>query len=685
MPELLHRYETDALTLLYLTDDAGHCGMALYPKDQPQPDLDTLTLDPLVHLFVEGDIYSTGFCNGVSMRNSTTTRAMKLQSHTYDPDTRTMTTVLGDGTGLEAIHRCRLSREALICSVTVQNGRPVPVALDMVTTFSLNTAIRGPVDNAATVLHRLRSTWSSENRMLSQPLTAINMEESWAGTGFRSERFGSVGSLPVRQYYPFAALEYADGTTWAAILDAPYTWQLEISRMLTNELNLSGGVGDLEHGHHRKVLQPGSAYTTPDAYVTAISGTPEDALRAFNRLFQENQQYLPDSERDLPVIYNEFCYTWGNPSAEKICALADRLQGWGIDYLVIDAGWYQNESGNWENNMGDWEASARLFPEGIKPVTDHIRSCGMLPGIWFELETLGEEALAATAHRDWLLTRHGNVIQSGKRLFWNFSNPEVISYLDTRIRDFLKDNGFVYLKVDYNESVGIGCDDPESLGAGLQKNVELAQAYYHKLHAAIPELVLEICASGGHRNEPSFLKLSSMNSFSDAHECTSIPIIAANVGMTVPARQNQIWCVIRPEDTDRRIIYSLAAACIGRLCLSGDLCATEDWQQARIKEGIRFYETIKPVIRQGDQYIYRNIGPSYNNPTGSQVVVRKNEQYVLLIAHSFDAPAPVQIPLEGTYRLISQFGEDLLTLDDGSVLFHPTAPFSASAMLLERL
>lgn len=53
----------------------------------------------------------------------------------------------------------------------------------------------------------------------------------------------------------------------------------------------------------------------------------------------------------MPVIFNEFCTTWGNPTEENICRTANALKGRGVDYFVIDAGWYGDPSG--------WQAVAR--------------------------------------------------------------------------------------------------------------------------------------------------------------------------------------------------------------------------------------------------------------------------------------------------------------------------------------
>ena len=144
-------------------------------------------------------------------------------------------------------------------------------------------------------------------------------------------------------------------------------------------------------------------------------------------------------------------------------------------------------------------------------------------------------------------------------------------YIASRVADFLRENAFGYIKIDYNDTYGVGCDGAESLGEGGRLVAEESLAWLDALRAAVPDLVIENCSSGGSRIEPRRMGKVSMCSFSDAHECNEIPLVAANVSRVVPAQQSQIWAVLRDTDTPSRTIYSLCAAMIGRICLSGDV------------------------------------------------------------------------------------------------------------------
>ena len=135
----------------------------------------------------------------------------------------------------------------------------------------------------------------------------------------------------------------------------------------------------------------------------------------------------------------------------------------------------------------------------------------------------------------------------------------------------MKDNGFGYLKVDYNDNLGIGCDGAESLGEALRQNMQASIGFFKKIREEIPDIVIENCSSGGHRLEPSMQAVTSMASFSDAHEWQAIPVIAANVTRAILPAQSQIWAVLRAKDDEKRLYYSLSNTFLGRMCLSGDM------------------------------------------------------------------------------------------------------------------
>ena len=257
----------------------------------------------------------------------------------------------------------------------------------------------------------------------------------------------------------------------------------------------------------------------------------------------------------------------------------------------------------------------------MKPIADYIRSQGMIPGLWYEMESLasGSEHYNDPEH---LIRKDGVPLTVGGRRFWDMEDPWVIDYLSEKVISLLKDSGMGYVKIDYNDTIGMGCDGAESIGEGLRRKVCASQRFFEKIRKEIPGIVIENCSSGGHRLEPSMMALCSQASFSDAHEIKSIPLIAANMHRVIRPDQSQIWAVLRATDSKERIEYSLAATLMGRMCLSGDIYDLSDEQWGFVEEGINFYRKCADVIKNGTTVCIDASDTTYNEPKGRQLLIR---------------------------------------------------------------
>ena len=77
------------------------------------------------------------------------------------------------------------------------------------------------------------------------------------------------------------------------------------------------------------------------------------------------------------------------------------------------------------------------------------------------------------------------------------SDPWVKKYLHKKVIEMLQTYGFEYMKMDYNDTIGLGCDGAESLGEGLRKNQEESVNFVRQVKEEVPGIILENCASGG--------------------------------------------------------------------------------------------------------------------------------------------------------------------------------------------
>jgi len=548
--------------------------------------------------------------------------SMRRFNNTYESGSQTAL-ISDDGLKLTVSYEKSPYSDATEVVTSFENGSGAPVTLEMLTSFLLPEV-------KANKIHRILSFWSAEGRVKTDDLAELNMEHSWNNMAFRVEKFGNVGSMPVRKYFPFVALEDSETHSFTAVqLYSPASWQIELTVRAGDVVRVSGGIADRDFGQWTKTVKPGETFVAPKAVVATGSSLEE----VCDKLVKAQHPDISPVDNKMGITFNEYCATWGNPTIDNLKKLADKIAGKGIQYLVMDSGWY-SDCGNWWEYRGDWSINKNRFPNGLRELTDYIRGKGMIPGIWYEFEVAAPKS-GVYDNPEHFVKKDGVPLTVGGARFWDLEDPYVEAYLDKYVIGNLKGNGFGYIKVDYNDSMGIGCDGPEGPGENLRKKVLATQEYFKKMRRELPDLVIENCSSGGHRLEPSFMELASQASFSDAHEISSLPLIAANLHRVIRPEQSQIWAVMRATDSDSRIFYSICATFLGRMGLSGDVYDLSDHQWGLLDGGIDFYREAAPIIKDGYTFFNCADTKSYNNPTGSQLVLRVFEDKVLCVYHRF--------------------------------------------------
>ena len=681
----ISEYGLGDMLVTYVTNEAGQVGMTLIPaalKDRVlQKDW---ALQSLAEVHFRGDPLPNAYANGQSLAGTRSTAGMIFRRQ-WREENRILTE-MSDAQGRKIIHTLtwQPGSPAFRCGVCFENGSDRPVTLDLLTSLNLGQITPFTPGDAcgALSLFRARSNWSAEGRFIRESAEELSLEPSWARHGYRVEKFGQIGSMPVRHFFPFLAVQDSRaGVTWAFQLACPSSWQFEIRRK-DDGMTVSAGLADGDYGHWSKTLRPGERLTSPEAYCTVST---EDADRTAQRLLSIHREQWCRKDDPLPVLFNEYCTTWGNPSHENLSRIISCLRGKDIDYLVIDAGWYLKEGAGWSDCSGDWIPSKALFPRGIGAVAGEIRSAGMKPGLWFEPETCACQS-DLFKREDLLLKRDGAVLDTDNRRFLDLRKPEAQAFLDERVIGLLKDNGFSYVKIDYNDCIGVGCDDPDGLGEGLRRNMLGTQDFFRRMKERVPDLMIENCSSGGHRLEPSMLAVSDIASFSDAHECVEIPIIAASLHRLMLPGQSQIWAVMRKTDSLRRIGYSLINTYLGVMCLSGDIADLSGEQWKAVEESIRFYREVQDIIRDGVSSFFGSGQQSWRHPRGWQAVLRSLGRRSLLVAHSFGfegSSLSVRIPAGGArVERIFRTEEIPVAVDQDGLHLTFTAPFQAVALEL---
>lgn len=724
--------ETGSMELLLLPADMTY---EVAYREKPYP-------DSLIQVKLVGDTYAGAYAGGRTMRQNPSVAALVFEGQEVKSDRdvegqetdilrfvsehqqiigkggRTVIcTVFTDNRGYRYRHYLvwKEGKKSLLSFTTFENHSQEKACLELLSSFSLggiSPFVRAD-ESGFLKLHRIRSVWSMEGRVETQVFEDMQLEPSWGGHAVRCERFGQVGSMPVNGYFPYAVVEDAKSDVfWGAMICHNASWQMEIYRR-GDDAAFSGGLADYDFGHWMKEIAPGECFVSPMAIISVCRGAEGNpgglisrASLCESRLDRISQRMTaalddvlnqgPESEQTLPVLFNEYCTTWGCPSHENICRILEAIKNKGISYFVIDCGWFKQEGVPWDIAMGDYHVSKELFPQGLDKTVKAINDHGMKAGIWFEIDNVGEraEAYQDTEH---LLKRNGAPLTTTMRRFWDMRQEWVQQYLEERVIGQLKKYGFSYMKMDYNDTIGVGCDGAESLGEGLRQNMEASISFIRKVKEKVPGIILENCSSGGHKLEPLMMSECSMASFSDAHECEEIPIIAASLHRVILPRQNQIWAVIRESDSLKRIAYSIANTFLGRMCLSGDVTKLTDDQWELIDRGIAFYQKAAPIIKDGYSRLYGPKVLSWRHPKGWQCLLRTEgsvecgeKDGLLAVFHAFNGEheglLKVPLPNDGDYQVETVYSdaEAEIFVEKGQLSCRIPEDMRAVAVLLKK-
>lgn len=555
------------------------------------------------------------------------------------------------------------------------NDTDKPLSLDYITTVSLDGL--SPYDSESnpetTFVHYFKSAWALEGKHYRKNLIDLLLESAW-GDSFDGIKIGTTGSRSTNGYYPYVAVE--DEKTkvfWGAMLCCNSSWQGEVLRT-SKKISLSVELADYDFGHFRKTVNPKESFLTPIAYVAATKGDFETLCAALMKAKENDIAYLSEernalndvtqgknNEQDvdkLPVIFNEFVTTWGNPSHENSIKIAKKLREIGskTKYFVTDAGWDE------KHLPGDYDTfNKAAFPHGLKVYADELKALGFIPGIWMEIEVTKENSKYFGKKYDDLKLKKDNaviiseIIGGGKYNFWDFTNEKAIEHLDEVVIKTIKDNGFGYLKVDYNTNVGIGADGGDSLGEKLYSHLSAVKDYFVKIRKETGAII-ENCASGGSRLEPSMMNLTEMSSATDAHEVYEEAIIGANLQYLIPARQSQLWCSLHPEYLPEKTRYIISIGFLGRICWAGDMLNLTNEQYSQMIKAENFYKKATDIILSGISYVYRSDEKlAFSNPEGAQITVRYSNDLscALVVCHTFKNFKDFSVKLKGNYKITS--------------------------------
>ena len=436
----------------------------------------------------------------------------------------------------------------------------------------------------------------------------------YSGTGSKRVSSCNVGSWSTKEELPQGIIEYNGNFTMFEI-ESNHSWYYEISDDDTRlYLYLSGA--NSSFGNWTKRLKPNQVYETVKAAV-AFSDSLNGVLGEMTK-YRRHIKGICEADKHLPTIFNEYMHlSWNNPAETTTKLYAPIVADMGIEYYVIDCGWHNEEpSHEIYRYVGQWKESKTRFPSGVKATTDYIRSLGMKAGLWIEPEIVGYQCkeMLDFYDKDCFICRDGKKVCTMERYFLDFRNQRVIDYMTETIRRMVEEYGADYIKLDYNQDMGVGtelCSD--STGEGLEQCAQAYLKWIDDIRKRYPNVLFETCASGGHRMDYETLSHFSIVSTSDQTAYKWYPYIVGNILSAVLPEQAAVWSYPvdswgEPNDkflpdfrwvndhiSDEQVIMNMVNSFLGRLHLASHLELLNDTKKALVKEGVAYFKHLSDI------------------------------------------------------------------------------------------
>ncbi|MCB0969157.1 MAG: alpha-galactosidase, partial [Ilumatobacter sp.] len=264
------------------------------------------------------------------------------------------------------------------------------------------------------------------------------------------------------------------------------SWRAVLSKSATHpasyRLQVRVGDGDMH-------LEPGERVVLPTVWVGEFRGDGWAALRA----------HLEASAPRVHVPWTVFNTWFGDDAAidaQRLIAHAEVAAEVGVEAFVVDAGWYETPPGDrgefMSAGLGTWTPDPVRFPDGLESVADRVRELGMTFGLWFEPERAHPDSYVARAHPEWLRT-----VPTSPWAMVDFGIEAVRRWAVDTIDAAVSAWSLGWIKWDMNHA------RPSEYWSG-DPVAELSHCrgvwwVLDEIRRRNPGLVIEGCASGGHR------------------------------------------------------------------------------------------------------------------------------------------------------------------------------------------
>lgn len=339
-----------------------------------------------------------------------------------------------------------------------------------------------------------------------------------AGIRTRDNRTGRTG----HEHFPGLLIPVTGATnTQGECYGFHYGWSGGHT-MIAEELQ--DGRRQVQWGHAIGTqIAPATRFQTAPLYLTYSDTGLNGCAVSFQRHLRDRIVTWPKPDTPRPVHYNCWEAVYFDHNWPVLKDIAERAAHLGAERFVLDDGWFGLRDDD-TSSLSDWIIDTRKYPDGLKPLIDHVHSLGMTYGLWFEPEMISENSDVYRAHPDWALGAIDQTLGRQQKAL-NMALPQVREFLYDRISAVLRDNPIDYIKWDHNRVLPIA-DATQTQGT---------YALLDRLRGDFPLVEIESCASGGGRIDFGILSRTQRVWLSDSNDALERLRIQHDAALFLPS------------------------------------------------------------------------------------------------------------------------------------------------------
>ena len=345
-------------------------------------------------------------------------------------------------------------------------------------------------------------------------------------------------------------------------------------------------------------LEPDATYETPELIATYASDGLTPASWGFHRTLRDRPTH-PTTTRK--VLVNTWEAVYFDHDADTLRALAHAAAALGVERYVLDDGWFGSRRDD-RSGLGDWTVSPDVYPDGLRPLIDHVRSLGMEFGIWVEPEMVNPDSDLYRAHPEWALVdpRYEPVL-ARNQLVLDLARPEAFAHILDRLDALLRDHEIGFVKWDMNRNHGAATDAAGA--AGTHAQTLAVYRLLDELRARHPDVEIESCSSGGGRIDAEILRRTQRVWTSDCIDPLERQAIQRGVSMLLPPELMGMHIgATRSHTTGRShsLAFRGATALFGHFGVEWNLLSVSDREREQLGSLIALHQRFRPLLHTGD-------------------------------------------------------------------------------------